>query len=48
MKSELQLVKFGVPKESILGPLLFLIQINDLTKMVDCCYVQIYAADTVI
>ena len=48
VKSELQLVKFGVPQGSILGPLLFLIQINDLVKMVDGCRIQMYADDTVI
>ena len=48
VKSELQLVKFGVPQESILGPLLLLIQINDLIKSVDGCTVQMYADDNVI
>ena len=48
VKSELQLVKFGVHQGSILGPLLFLIQINDFIKIVDGCTVQMYADDTVI
>ena len=48
VKSEPQLIKFGVPQGSILGLLLFLIQINDLIKKVDGCSVQMYADDTVI
>ena len=48
VKSELQLVKFGVPQGSLLVPLLILIQINDLIKIVDGCTVQLYADDTVI
>ena len=48
VKSELQLVKFGAPQGSILGPLLFFIQINDPSKIVDGCTVQMYADDTVI
>ena len=48
VKSQLQRVKFGVPQGSILGPLLFLIHINDLVKKVYGCSVQIYADDTLI
>ena len=48
VKSELQEVKFGVPQGSILGPLMFLIQLNDLIKKVNGCNVQMYADDTVI
>ena len=47
-KSTCQLVKYGVPQGSILGPLLFLVQINDLTKVVKVCSIQMYADDNVI
>ena len=47
MSNELP-VTHGVPKGSILGPLLFVIYINDLPSILECCYASLYADDTVI
>lgn len=44
--SDYKAVKLGVPQGSILGPLLFLLYINDLISIDDSCRFVIYADDT--
>ena len=44
--SNLADVKFGVPQWSVLGPLLFLIYINDLNQALKFCKVHHFADDT--
>ena len=45
-KSDKRLVSTGVPQGSILGPLLFILYLNDITDYIQECNVSLYADDT--
>ena len=45
-QSRSSFVQSGVPQGSILGPLLFILFLNDLTKVVEKCSLSLYADDT--
>ena len=46
--SDPQSIPFGIPQDSILGPLLFITYINDLPSVVTNCDIQLYADDTLL
>ena len=47
-KSSVKPVNVGVPQGSILGPLLFIIYVNNLPNCITSCKISMYADDTVI
>ena len=46
--SDPQSVSFGIPQGSLVGPLLFIIYVNDVPLVVKHCKIQLYADDTLL
>ena len=45
--SSTRAIRFGIPQGSILGPLLFILYIDDLPRCLENCSINMYADDTV-
>ena len=48
VKSDLQHITCGVPQGSVLGPLFFLVYVNDIQGAVENYGIKLYADDTVL
>ena len=48
VKSSLLPVTCGVPQGSVMGPLFFLVYVNDVQQAIGDCCIQLYADDTVL
>ena len=48
LRSSIQTIKSGVPNGSVLGPVLFLLFVNDMPLFINEAYVDIYADDTTV
>jgi exonuclease III len=48
INSEYELIECGIPQGSKLGPLLFILYINDIVKVVKKCDIRLFADDTLI
>jgi hypothetical protein len=46
--SDFSRIVYGVPQGSIIGPILFLIYINDLSSYVSCADITLFADDTTV